>query len=83
MKRSDFLAKTSLGAASLFGTGRLISGEDRPKNLIKPKRLQPGDTVAFSAPAGILYERSDFDKMERVMDEFGFKVRFGDYVRER
>ena len=83
MKRSDFLAKTSLGAASLLGSGRLMSGEIGSKKLIKPKRLQPGDTVAFSAPAGILYERSDFDRMESVMDGFGLKVRFGEYVRER
>jgi len=83
MRRSDFLTKTSLGALSLLGADKWMGRENRSKNLIKPKRLQPGDTVAFSAPAGILYERSDFDKMERVMDGFGFKVRFGEYVRER
>lgn len=83
MKRSDFLAKTSLGAFSLLGAENLLGGEGRSKKRIKPKRLRPGDTVAFSAPAGILYERSDFDKMERVMDEFGLNVRFGEYVRER
>lgn len=83
MKRSDFLAKTSLGAASLLGTGNLLKSAVGFRKLIKPKRLQPGDTVAFSAPAGILYERSDFDRMEKVMDDFGLKVRFGEYVKER
>ncbi len=83
MKRSEFLAKSSFGAVSLLGAGKFKREQGSAQKLIKPKRLQPGDTVAFSAPAGILYERSDFDKMEKVMDEFGLNVRFGEYVRER
>lgn len=83
MKRSDFLSKTAFGALSAFGIGAFTKEQGGSKKLIKPKRLRPGDTVAFSAPAGILYERSDFDRMERVMNEFGLNVRFGEYVRQR
>lgn len=98
MRRSDFLKKGTYGALSAAGLGRLAgrgSVEETPgmrndietrsdtKKLIKPKRLKPGDTVGFLAPAGIVYDRSDFVRMEKAMDEFGLNVRFGDYVRVR
>jgi len=82
LKRSEFLKTAGLGAIS----GTILKKEgNKPsaEKLIKPAKLKPGDTVAFSAPAGILYDRSDFEKMEKVMDEFGLNVQFGEFVRER
>ena len=82
MKRSEFLKKTGLGALS--GTILKKGGDElSPDKLIKPAKLKPGDTVAFSAPAGILFDSSDFLRMEKVMDEFGLNIRFGEFVRER
>lgn len=79
----------TFGALSAAGFGKW-AGESSDENtsygsgkLIKPKRLRKGDTVGFLAPAGIVYDQSDFIRMEKVMDEFGLNVRFGDYVRVR
>ncbi len=89
MKRSDFLKKGTFGALSAAGLGNWAGdggdgeGQNGFKNRIKPNRLKPGDTVGFLAPAGIVYDRSDFVRMEKVMDDFGLNVRFGDYVRVR
>ena len=53
----------------------IVSAQDRP--MIRPARLQPGDTIMFVAPAG------DLDK-ERMMlaqqrlEERGYKVKFRD-----
>ena len=82
MKRSEFLKTAGLGSLSVpfFSTG---DGESPYQELIKPIKLKPGDTVAFSAPAGILFDSADFGKMEKVMDDFGLNVRFGEFVRER
>ncbi len=82
MKRSDFLKTAGLGSLSapFFTTD---DGESSCKDLIKPKKIKPGDTVAFSAPAGILFDSADFEKMEKVMDDFGLNVRFGEFVRQR
>ena len=51
--------------------------------LVKPKRLQPGDTVALPAPAGIVFNESDFTNMREVLESFGLNVIFGEFVRER
>lgn len=60
-------------------TGRL-SGS---KELIKPEKLSAGDTIALTAPAGIVYDDSEFDRMKLILESFGLNVVFGEFVRER
>lgn len=82
MKRGDFLKTFSFGAASLsFLNRRGISFPQ--KHLVKPQRLKEGDTVALTAPAGIVYGDDEFEKMHEVLESFGLKVRFGEFVRKR
>jgi muramoyltetrapeptide carboxypeptidase len=73
-----------LGSAAGF-LDRLYTPDQSTRNrqLIKPKRLKPGDTVALTAPAGILYDESEFDRMKTDLEGFGFNVVFGEFVRER
>ena len=60
------------------------SGRTEPaRQLLKPKRLKPGDTVALTAPAGILYDESKFERMKEDLESFGFNVVFGEFVRKR
>ncbi len=81
MQRSEFLKIAGIGAVS-----GLIQNTVHSVNndlLIKPKRLKPGDTVALPAPAGIVFQESDFTKMREVLESFGLNVVFGEFVRER
>jgi muramoyltetrapeptide carboxypeptidase len=83
MKRIDFLKTAGLGAAGLS----MIRGAGKPDSshvqLVKPERLRKGDTVALTAPAGIVYDEAEFDRMKRELESFGLNVVFGRYVRER
>lgn len=45
-------------------------------NMIKPKRLKKGDTIGVISPASPS-DRSEVDKLERVLTDKGFKVKMG------
>lgn len=83
MKRSDFIKTSGIGLFSGSLWNRFDKKEDRYKDLIKPKRLTPGDTIGITAPAGILYDVSEFDRMKRDLESLGLHVRFGEFVREQ
>ena len=80
MKRADFLKSALAGAASISTIGRL---KPRDGNLIKPRALEAGDTVALTAPAGIVYDEQEFDRMQGVLESMGFRVVFGEHVKKR
>jgi muramoyltetrapeptide carboxypeptidase len=80
MKRDQFLKTISLGAASL----PFFNGKKRPySELIKPKRLKPGDTIGITAPAGIIFNPDDYGRMKMELESMGLNVVFGEYVKER
>jgi muramoyltetrapeptide carboxypeptidase len=79
LKRSDFLKSTGVG---VFTGSWITNGLKPEKELIKPKRLNPGDTVAFTAPAGVVRDHSDFTRMRKAMESLGLKVKFGEFVKE-
>ena len=83
MKRRSFLKMAGFGSAAgvidrLYGNGYTKQN----RLLIKPKRLKKGDTVALTAPAGILYDELEFDRMKGDLEAFGFNVVFGEFIRE-
>jgi len=81
MRRKDFLKTAGMGMAGLsVFTGSQKKDYD---SLNKPKRLKKGDRIALTAPAGIVYEDSEFERMKQELESFGFEVVFGEYVKER
>lgn len=80
MKRGEFLKTALAGTASLSVLGTYRTGS---KDAVKPEKLNEGDTVALTAPAGIVYDESEFDRMQNVLESMGLNVVFGEYVRER
>ncbi|MEX2345263.1 MAG: LD-carboxypeptidase [Balneolaceae bacterium] len=84
MKRGAFLKTLGLGTASLPfvkpATARPVQNQHP---LVKPRRLKEGDTIALTAPAGIVYGDDEFDKMQEALESFGLNVRFGEFVRRR
>jgi len=70
-------------AAGVFNRVYDSERSETSRQLLKPKRLKVGDTIALTAPAGILYDESEFDRMKGDLESFGFNVVFGEFVRER
>lgn len=81
MKRSDFLKTVGIGA---FPLALPLAGKySKNRELNLPKKLQPGGVVALVAPAGIIYDEAEFDRMQRELASFGLRSVFGDHVRDR
>ncbi|MCC5914932.1 MAG: LD-carboxypeptidase [Balneolaceae bacterium] len=85
MKRSQFLKTLGLGTLSLpaLAAGREPESQKEELPFIKPKRLKRGDRVGLTAPAGIVFNEEDFDRMEKELTEMGLEVVFGEFVRSR
>ena len=81
MKRSDFIK--TIGFGSLTAAIPKATKRFRQNELNLPKRLQPGDTIGLVAPAGIIYDESEFEKMQIELADFGLRTVFGDHVRDR
>lgn len=83
MQRKKFLqGTTTLLAGGLIG-GKQFHGRPSTRANIKPGRLKSGDTIGFIAPAGIVFDSNEYDRMEKVMEGMGLHVVFGEHVKER
>jgi len=51
--------------------------------LIKPKALNPGDTVGFITPATPIFDPDLLGLIKPGIESFGLKVKMGDYVGKR
>lgn len=51
--------------------------------LLKPRRLQPGDTIALVNPSGAVYERAPYEIAHETLAALGFKVREAPHLRAR
>jgi muramoyltetrapeptide carboxypeptidase len=51
--------------------------------LIRPRRLQPGDTIGLINPSGAIYERAPFEQTQQALQALGFRVREAPNVRAR
>lgn len=80
MRRSDFLKTAGFG---LLGAPIMGYQNNAEKPLIKPKRLKEGDTVGLAAPAGMVHDTGDFDRMQAALESFGLHVQFGEFARNR
>lgn len=81
MRRSDFIKTIGLGSLPLAIHPAVIRSKQSELNL--PKRLQPGDTVGLVAPAGIIYDDSEFKRMQKELADLGLRTVFGDHVKDR
>jgi muramoyltetrapeptide carboxypeptidase len=82
MKRRDLLkgaAMLPFLAQSVFSESRKSSGR---KNIIKPKRLSKGDTVAVIAPSSGV-EPEGFEKALQNLADLGLKTKAGKSARAR
>ena len=75
--RRQFMAAGATAAAAAPAMAQAQAptpGAPRP-GLIRPRRLQGGDTLALINPSGAIYERAPYEIATETMQALGFKVR--------
>ena len=78
------LAATSAATASGASRAATTSAETpTPPALLRPRRLQPGDTLGLVSPAGATFEREPFAIAAESLRALGFKVKEGANARAR
>jgi muramoyltetrapeptide carboxypeptidase len=77
--RRAFLAATAACASLPF----TLPAAAQATPLIRPKRLQAGDTIAFINPSSAIYERAPYDLAAESLQALGFKVREAPHLRAR
>lgn len=87
MERRKFLENFGLGslAVPLFScvAPSILQSENVSAEEIRPKRLQPGDTIGIVSPAGAIFESEPYEIAVESMQALGLKVKLGEHVRKR
>jgi len=93
MKRRDFLKNSATaGVAAIAGANvagvsaaAFAAAPDAaaPLAMIKPKRLQPGDTVGLVAPATAVFQDVEQEIARESLEALGLKVVIGQHMRDR
>ncbi len=80
LHRRHFMASAALSA---MGTGLALPAAAQGQPLLRPKRLQPGDTIAFINPSSAIYERAPYEIARDSLQALGFKVKEAPNLRAR
>ena len=80
LDRRDF-AKLALAAAPALAAAGAAAPSKRP--LLKPRRLQAGDTVGMVVPASMVFEMDHLDRGVATLEALGYRVKVGEHVRAR
>jgi muramoyltetrapeptide carboxypeptidase len=82
MYRKGFLKLLGAGGIGSFMTG-VSTIESSAKDLIKPKRLQKGDTIGLISPASRLPKKNQYGEIIDQVKELGFQVKVGPNAKSR
>ncbi len=80
MKRRDLLK--ALATLPLLATAIFGKNFSAGRKIIKPKRLNKGDTVGLIAPAGYV-DDEELQKAVKNIEDLGFKPKTGKNTRQR
>ena len=79
--RRQFVKSTG---AALLGAPLLPSlNTFATQDVLKPKRIAPGDTVGVVSPASITHQPVRFEILEETLDALGLKTKFGQHAQDR
>lgn len=86
MKRKEFI-KTSAGlltAVATLSSFKYTDGATEQVSKHLSKSLQPGDTIALTAPAGSIWNKWHIEKVEKILHEKGYHTVKGEtlYLQE-
>jgi len=83
ISRRELAKILGLSAAGAAAAGRAVALSPSPKPIVKPRKLQPGDTVGLVLPASMAFEGSKIDLAREQLEAIGFEVRLGGHARSR
>ncbi|WP_445665039.1 S66 peptidase family protein [Fodinibius sp. AD559] len=81
MNRKGFLKLLSTGGLGTFLAN--IGDYSHNKSLIKPKKLQQGDTIGLISPGFILPDSNKYDEIIDQIQQLGYKVKEGPNARNQ
>ena len=83
ISRRNFLS--GLTAVSVAGSScpSILVGKNRDQKIIKPPKLEKGDTVGLIAPASCAFEPSTIRAGVETLQSLGFKVKTGKHIKEK
>jgi len=82
--RRQFMGEVAaLSAVGVAGSRVRARGKTRPKAIIKPPRLRPGDTVGLVCPASAPFEPSAIREGKMATEKLGFRVKIGRNVGKK
>ncbi|MBW4614503.1 MAG: LD-carboxypeptidase [Desmonostoc vinosum HA7617-LM4] len=82
IKRRRFLSTFGLAAVASQISPLAAQGKLTPNTILKPPRLQVGDTVGLIAPAGIV-DANDLEAAKESLLKLGLKVKQGAHILDR
>jgi muramoyltetrapeptide carboxypeptidase len=84
MNRRQFIAATAAPVvAGAMPAASSRRGMRPQAALVKPRRLQPGDTVGIVAPATATFQQVELDIVRESLEGLRLKVRTGEHVMNR
>lgn len=78
-ERRGFLKKGVLLAGGVLSSKMLLgaSTKEIKETIVKPPCLKDGDTIAVSAPAGVVTNKKNIQSFKKTLESLGFKVVLG------
>jgi muramoyltetrapeptide carboxypeptidase len=83
LDRRDFARLLPLAAATAPTLLAAPAPAPKPRAIVKPKRLAPGDTVGLVLPASATFEADDISFARDQLQAIGFKVAIGVHAYDR
>jgi muramoyltetrapeptide carboxypeptidase len=77
MKRRKFIKNTSLLTVGGIALSSFTNSKSEQLKKISPTRLKRGDTIALTAPAGAIFNKTHIEKIEKRLTTLGFKTKRG------
>lgn len=83
MNRRTFLIASAAPLLVADGLTRPLAAATHSQALLRPARLQPGDTVGLVAPASATFQQVELDIARESLEALGLKVNVGQHIMDR
>jgi muramoyltetrapeptide carboxypeptidase len=83
INRRQFITTFGLAALATQMQPLIAEGKRSPNTIIKPPRLQVGDTVGLISPAGIVEPKDVEEAKQAIHAHLGLKVKLGEHILDR